>query len=75
MQLFALDQSGGYCRADRAERHIDYACIECGGAVRVRGGLQRQTHFFHLTAPEKCSQHAKSPEHLQVQLHLETLLG
>lgn len=75
MQLFALDRLGGYCRADRAARHMDYACIECGGAVRVRGGLRRQTHFFHLMAPTKCSQHAKSQEHLQVQFHLEALLG
>jgi competence protein CoiA len=69
MQLYALDQQQQYIAAHRASKQIDYQCPECRGRVRLRGGEQRQNHFYHCDATPDCRQHGKSLEHLQLQLH------
>jgi competence protein CoiA len=67
MQLYALDQDGQFISARRALRQINYQCLECQQIVRLRGGPQRQHHFYHLEPTPFCRQHQKGPIHLQLQ--------
>ena len=73
MQLYALLNNQPVLAA-RARRQIDYLCPECGDLVRVRGGLHRQPHFFHVKPRIACRQQGKSLSHLHVQLYLINLL-
>lgn len=74
MQLFATNADGKVISAASARKQSDYRCLECGGAVRVRGGFHRQNHFYHLFLSSSCRQSGKSMEHLQVQRYLENIL-
>lgn len=67
MQLYALDQEQKPIFALRAQKHQDYYCSECLGVVRLRSGMHRRPHFFHLTHNINCNQSGKSMSHLQVQ--------
>lgn len=49
--------------------------MECGKAVRLRGGEHRQDHFYHLKPDAACRQSQKSMTHLQVQWYLLNLLN
>lgn len=60
--------------AQQAVKKLDYACLECGSIVRVRGGLHRQNHFFHIEPNRICFLSGKSMAHLQVQCYLQRLL-
>jgi competence protein CoiA len=73
MQLYALDKSS-LVLASHAVRDRSYICPECHGFVRIRGGSRRQTHFYHARRPAACRQHGKSLAHLQIQLHLKSLI-
>jgi competence protein CoiA len=73
MQLYALDKSS-LVSASGAGREICYLCPECRGMVKKRGGPRRQAHFYHLRRPASCRQHGKSLAHLQIQLHLKSLI-
>ncbi|MBS0649310.1 MAG: hypothetical protein JSS10_08825 [Verrucomicrobia bacterium] len=73
MQLYALDKSS-LILASHAARDQSYVCPECHGLVRKRGGERRQTHFYHVRRPASCRQHGKSLAHLQIQLHLKSLI-
>lgn len=73
MQLYALDKSS-LVLASHAIRDYSYICPECHGFVRKRGGERRQTHFYHVRRPASCRQHGKSLAHLQIQLHLKSLI-
>ena len=75
MQLYAKDLKGGIVFVDHAERQKDYDCIECGSIVRVRGGMHRQNHFYHLEAHRLCHLNAKSMAHIQVQCYLQNLFS
>src|SRR5687767_12314803 len=73
MQIHALDETTRIVTARQAIRHRTYYCFECQEAVKVRQGLHRQAHFYHLSPNRHCSQHRKSAIHLQLQqrfLHL-----
>lgn len=75
MQLYARDENHQLIPASKAQRHIDYTCLECGASVRLRKGIHRQAHFFHLTQGNvSCKLQAKGMVHLQVQSHLLNLL-
>ncbi|WP_068470766.1 competence protein CoiA [Candidatus Protochlamydia phocaeensis] len=74
MQLYALDQTKKLISAQRANRQQDYYCIECQSCVRLRAGLQRKRHFYHVQPTRSCRLHQKGPIHLQLQLHLYDLL-
>lgn len=74
MHLFALDSNGSILPARLSEKGHDYRCLECNAKVRLRQGLHRQPHFFHLETERQCSQNGKSMVHLQIQLHCEKLL-
>lgn len=74
MQLYAFNEQNRIVSASQANRHHDYACLECRGKVRLRGGIHKQKHFFHLTLTENCSQRRKGMVHLQIQRIIEQLL-
>ncbi len=73
MQLYALFQNQPVL-ASHALRGRDYLCPECRSIVRPRGGLSRQRHFYHLKTVTACRQHLKSVAHLELQLHLKSLI-
>lgn len=75
MQLYALDEAGQIIFAKDAIRHTNYYCLECRGAVRVRGGMHRHTHYYHLALSQSCRLNGKSMAHLQTQMRFQTLLG
>jgi len=74
MQLFAMDRFGHVVSSAAALKQNDYICPECGGAVRLRQGIHRKAHFFHLKTPMRCRQKGKGIVHLQVQLSLQKML-
>lgn len=74
MQLYALDFNHQLILAKQANRKRDYFCLECQQAVRIRGGIHRQTHFFHLKPIQKCTQHTKGMAHIQAQLRLLSMV-
>lgn len=53
---------------------MNYICFECKSQVRLRGGLQRQKHFYHVDPNRSCKLGGKSLLHLQVQCYLQSLL-
>ena len=71
MQLYALDEQNQPVFANHAHKQKDYSCVECGSAVRLRGGLHRQNHFYHVMSDRACVLNGKSMEHLQVQCFLQ----
>lgn len=74
MQLYAKKECGAPIFAGSALRGVDYFCVECQGSVRVRGGIHRQKHFYHLQQSPACRQSGKGMEHIQVQSLLYSLL-
>jgi competence protein CoiA len=74
MQHYAFDSLGKLIFAKSAERQKDYFCPECQGVVRLRGGLHRQDHFYHLELTPGCRQNGKSAEHLNIQLYFLNVL-
>src|SRR5438105_4635558 len=75
MQLLARKSDGSLVLARNAKKQHPYECLECKGDVRLRGGLHRQLHFYHFEPSPFCRQHQKGMVHIQVQLHLQSLLG
>lgn len=67
MQLYALDSKEKLINARQAIRKTNYTCFECKQVVRLRGGPQRQPHFYHLDPTPECRQHQKGPIHLHLQ--------
>lgn len=74
MQFYALDSKGQPVSAQRAQKHCNYACLECGTRLRVRSGAHRQKHFYHLECIRTCSLRKKGMIHLQLQNYLYQLL-
>ena len=74
MQLYALNAETKVICALQAKKHVDYFCPECEEIVRLRGGMHRRDHFFHLLPSAQCKQSQKSLIHLQLQHHLFHLL-
>ena len=75
MQLYALDKNSIVISAKNASKHDRYRCLECQSNLRLRGGIHRQNHFYHLDSKRICRQSGKSMEHLQVQLFLQSQLS
>lgn len=67
MQLYAFDLEGQLISARQAFKQTDYQCLECQQIVHLRGGPQRQRHFYHLEPTPFCRQHQKGAIHLQLQ--------
>ena len=74
MQLFALDESGLPVAAAHAFKQRDYFCMECGGPVRLRSGIHRRKHFFHVNAVSSCRLNGKSLVHVQAQCAIQNQL-
>lgn len=74
MQIYAFDENQHLVKADSAQKQRNYLCIECQGNVRLRGGIHRQNHFYHLNPNQSCRLSGKSMAHLQVQGFLQRLL-
>lgn len=55
-----------------AQKGVSYSCPECDGAVRLRGGIHRKKHFYHLNSSQSCRQNGKSPTHLCIQMLLQS---
>ncbi len=70
VQLYALDCDGTKVHALKAHKQTNYTCLECGDPVRLRSGLLRRGHFFHLGSQRTCGLSHKSIEHIQVQEYL-----
>lgn len=75
MHLFAFDHQQSLVFANEAKKQTDYFCRECGGIVRLRGGVHRQDHFYHLSLTSSCRQNGKSMEHLQIQMRIQQQLA
>lgn len=67
MQLYAFDSDGQLVNARHALKHTNYFCLECHQILRMRGGPQRRSHFYHIEPTPFCRQHQKGPIHLQLQ--------
>lgn len=74
MQLFAKSLEGEVVSAKFAYKRESYICLECRKEVRVREGLHRRPHFFHLDENRLCKQAGKSKTHLEVQLYIKEKL-
>lgn len=74
MQLYALNASHQPILARHASKQQDYVCLECHKRVRVRGGMHRQPHFYHLEPNRHCYLSGKSMSHLQAQWAIYQLL-
>lgn len=74
MQIYAIDAEGVLQHALRAKKQFDYRCLECGNSVRLRSGMHRQAHYYHLQPNTHCSQHAKGMVHLLLQHHLKSMI-
>lgn len=74
MQLFALSNDGTIVSAVKAVKQKDYLCVECSKIVRLRGGIHRQNHFYHVEPVHNCHLNGKSMAHLQTQCYLQNCL-
>lgn len=74
MQLFAKSLEGEVVSAKFAYKKESYICLECQKEVRVREGMHRRPHFFHLDENRLCKQAGKSKTHLEVQLYIKEKL-
>lgn len=73
MQVYAEDETG-FISARLAEKRKNYVCPECKQIVRLRGGVERQSHFFHVLPNLNCRLAQKSLTHLRIQKFLTHLL-
>lgn len=74
MQIYALDSSSVLIFADDANKHQDYQCVECYQTIRLRRGLHRKAHFYHVVPNRTCKQHAKGMPHLMLQQYLKNIM-
>ncbi len=71
MQQFAFDSEKKLITASSATKHHDYFCVECGSRMRLKAGVHRALHFFHIDEERNCRQNGKSLEHLHAQYFLQ----
>jgi len=74
MQFYALEDRSVPVSAAKAIKQKDYQCPECSGILRLRGGVHKQLHFYHLKGNPHCFQHRKSLSHLQAQRKILSIL-
>ncbi len=72
MQIIALNDRH-LISATKALRGKGYTCPECLRSMRVRKGIHRIAHFYHVSRTENCRQSGKSIDHLHVQIYLTRL--
>lgn len=74
MQICANDENKRVIFAAEAVKHQDYFCVECNEPVRLRSGIYRQAHFYHIRPNGACRLHSKGLPHLMLQYYLRDLL-
>ncbi len=74
MQLCALDDNEKPVFAGRAVKQQNYICLECRQHVRLRSGLHRQAHFYHVQPNHTCRMNGKGMVHLMLQNFLKDSL-
>lgn len=74
MQIYALS-NGQLIEASRAQRQINYQCLECKKAVRLRKGLHKRAHFYHIDPTPSCRLNGKSLTHIALQLYIQNLFS
>lgn len=74
MQIYAFDRVGHLVSAEDARKGENYCCPECRKNLRLRGGWQRQLHFYHLESTF-CRLKQKSLTHLHIQYALQKMLA
>ncbi|MDE3055175.1 MAG: hypothetical protein KGI80_00540 [Verrucomicrobiota bacterium] len=72
MALYATDGEKILFAPDANPRRI-YRCLGCGALVRVRRGLHRFPHFYHIRSPGSCHLYSKTEDHQLLQLQLSSL--
>lgn len=75
MHLYAKDMAGTVVFAEHGVKQKDYFCLECQGPVRLRKGIHRQSHFYHLESHRVCQLNGKSMTHIQIQYSLQALFS
>lgn len=75
MHLYALDHQDTLIFSKDAQKNKDYFCIECQKIVRLKKGLRRHPHFFHLSKNSHCTLFQKSQKHVHIQMRLQKMLG
>jgi competence protein CoiA len=74
MQIYALDFAANLIFADNANKHQDYQCVECQQTIRLRRGIHRKAHYYHLQPNRACRQYGKGMPHLMLQHFLKNIL-
>ena len=74
MQLYAFDDKDRLIPANSAHKHHNYFCPGCKNAVRLRAGLYRRHHYYHVSGEKKCNGKGKGIKHLQLQHYLQKLI-
>jgi len=74
MQLYSIDERGRHIGTGHADKGRNYFCMECGKVVRLRSGMHRRAHFYHLEPSASCRLSGKSMAHLQAQLYIAACL-
>ncbi|HLB52370.1 MAG TPA: competence protein CoiA family protein [Chlamydiales bacterium] len=69
MPLFATDGNEVIYAAD-ADPKTTYLCLGCSAPVRIRRGLHRLPHFYHLQSAKRCHLYSKSEDHYILQLQI-----
>lgn len=75
MLLAALTNQKKIISANNAKKHTNYSCPSCQQIVRLRGGIYKRKHFYHLHPTNQCHARAKSITHTQIQLKLNDALN
>lgn len=74
MQICALSLENSLVFAEKALKQTDYSCVECQQPVRLRSGIHRQAHFYHVQPNRKCTLHEKGMPHLMLQYYIKNRL-
>lgn len=63
----ALDNDGNVVFADGAKSSLNYYCPTCSEPLRLKKGLIRAPHFFHLARTPECRMSEKTYLHALIQ--------
>ncbi len=72
MALYATNGEDCIFAAD-ADPAASFRCLECRSPVKVRRGVSRMPHFYHLQKSSRCHLYSKSEDHLLLQLQVQKL--
>ena len=73
MALYAYEE-GCFINAADSSPDKSYRCVSCKSLVKLRRGLFRIPHFYHLAKTPSCRLYSKSEDHMLAQLAIQRLL-